>query len=368
MAAPLRRRCLVLLVSIALSLWAGAAAAHQLGRSYCTVATVPGGLDVTVETSSEHLAPVLGLEGTPDDATLTARRAQIEAALRARVTARTDAGRCDAEPRGFELLTSEGVRAARVTLRMSCPAGAVTLRNEWRLDVDPASEVVCAVDGSAWAFRLGLEERLVGTPPSLYEVWWRFVRLGVHHVVSGIDHVLFVLVLLLGAAWGSRDEHMRAGLGRVAGIVTGFTLGHSVTLLAAGLDLVRVDSRLTESLIALSIVVVGVENALRDELRWRWVTATAFGLIHGFGFASVLANTELPRRGAVGALLSFNVGIELAQLGLVIAVFPLLALAARKPSYRPWLLRPLSLAIAAVATLWFVKRAFGLEALPWLGS
>ena len=330
--------------------------------------TVPGGLDVTVETSAEHLAPVLGLDAVPDDATLNARQKGIEQALLARVSARTDGGACDASPHGFELVTSEGVRAAKVTLRFSCPQGVVTLRNEWRLDVDPSSEVVCAVDGSAWAFRLGLEERLVGTPPSLGEVWGRFVRLGVHHVISGIDHVLFVLVLLLGAAYGARERSLRAGLGGVAGIVTGFTLGHSVTLLAAGLDLVRVDSRLTESLIALSIVVVGVENALREELRWRWVTATAFGLIHGFGFATVLANTELPRRGAVGALLSFNVGIELAQLGLVLLVFPLLALAAKRPSYRVRLLRPLSLTIAAVASVWFVKRAFGLEALPWLGS
>lgn len=362
-------RPLVALMACALTLLAAApAAAHQLGRSYCTVLTVAGGLDVTLETSAEHLAPVLGSESPPDDAEVMRRSGEIATALRERVTARTPAGPCDATVSGPELLTREGVRASSMTLHFVCPQGLVTLKNEWRLDVDPASEIVCAIDGAAWVFRLGLEEKAVGTPPSLAGVLGAFVKLGVHHVLSGIDHVLFVLVLLLAAARAARDGSMAAGLKSMAGIVTGFTLGHSVTLIAAGLGWVRVDPRVTESIIALSIVVVGAENVLREEVRWRIVTATLFGLVHGFGFASVLAETELPRRGAVSALLAFNVGIELAQLGIVLVVFPLLALGARKPWYGRYLLRPVSLAVAALALVWFAKRAFALELLPWLGS
>jgi hydrogenase/urease accessory protein HupE len=141
-----------------------------------------------------------------------------------------------------------------------------------------------------------------------------------------------------------------------------------VTLILAGLELVRLSPRFTESAIALSIVVVGVENVFSHQIRWRFWTASVFGLVHGFGFAAVLADTELPRRGAVWALLAFNVGIELAQLSIVVAIFPLLALSARKRWYRRAVLVPVSAAVAAIALVWFVKRAAAVEFLPWLGS
>ncbi|MBK8998468.1 MAG: HupE/UreJ family protein [Myxococcales bacterium] len=344
------------------------ASAHQLGRSYCTVQTAPGGLDVTVETSFEHLVPVLGLSPAPSDADVLAARAALVAAHTRAISARSPAGACAVEAGPTELASAEGQRVVRVPLAFACPPGPVTLRNAWRLDVDPTSEIVCAVDGSAWAFRVGSEERGVGTPPTPAQVLVSFVKLGVHHVLSGIDHVLFVVALLLAAARGSRDQTLLRGLRQVALVVTGFTLGHSLTLIAAGLGWVRVEPRLTESVIALSIVAVAVENVLRREIRWRALTATLFGLVHGFGFASVLAETELPRRGAVWALLTFNVGIELGQLGVVAVVFVPAALAARRDWYERRLLWPASLLIAALAALWFVKRAFGLEFAPWLGG
>jgi len=363
----LRRWCASLWV-LALALVALPATAHQLGKSYCNVLSVPGGLDVSVETTAEHLVPVLGLATLPDDGALLALRGALDDALRKTITARTPSGPCSVESDPPVLGTREGARAVSVTLHFSCPPGPVTLHNAWRLDVDPRSEVVCAIDGSAWVFRLGLEDRDVGAPPTLGQVLGGFVKLGVHHVLSGVDHVLFVMALLLAAALAARGRTLRAGLGRMATIVTGFTLGHSVTLIAAGLGVIRVDPRITESIIALSIVVVAVENVLRDEIRWRVVTATLFGLVHGFGFASVLAETELPRRGAVPALLSFNVGIELAQLGIVLLVFPGLALAARKLWYERVVMRPASILIASLAAVWLVKRVFGLHFLPWLGS
>ena len=91
-------------------------------------------------------------------------------------------------------------------------------------------------------------------------------------------------------------------------------------------------------------------------------------MIHGFGFASVLAETALPPRGQVGALLCFNVGIELAQVGIVLIVFPMLWHAAKRAWYERVLARPLSLSVAALAAIWFVKRAFDLDFWPWLGG
>jgi hypothetical protein len=343
--------------------------AHQQGQSYCTVHMVPGGIDVAVETPAEHLVEVLGLSSLePSDAELLEARERLRRALEDSVIAHTEAGRCQVTSEEPRIVRREGRRSLEGVLHYECPHGPVTLQNGWRFDVDPASEVVCAIDGSAWVFRRGSQEFAVGTPPSLLAVLVSFVKSGALHVVTGLDHVLFVIALLVAAAWTARKDSWLAGLRSMALVVTGFTLGHSLTLIAAGLELVRVEPRLTESVIALSIVLVGVENVLREEVRFRALTAAAFGLVHGFGFASVLARTELPRRGAIGALLSFNLGIELAQLAIVLACFPVLALLARRTGYRTRLLVPVSAGIALLGALWFVKRAAGLEFLPWLGS
>lgn len=357
------------LVALLVILWSSTALGHQLGRSYCTVRTVPGGVDVTVETTAAHLVPSLGLSSrTPSAEELRMARPRLFQQLEDRVQARTPGGACQVEPGSYQIVSREGEPAVAAELHFACPAGPVTLRNSWRLDVDPASESVCAIDGAAWVFRIGAEERAIGTPPRMTSVLGSFVKLGMLHVFSGVDHVLFVIALLVAAALVCRQRSVARGYRTMAGIVTGFTLGHSVTLIAAGLGWVRMDPRITESIIALSIVVVGIENLVRRDARFRTLTAALFGLVHGFGFATVLAETELPRRGAVWALLSFNVGIELAQLCIVTVVFPLLALAARRKWYERAVLVPISAAVAIVAAIWFVKRATGASFLPWLGS
>jgi hypothetical protein len=366
--ASLLRLAVLFAAAISVALAASPAQAHQQGRSYCSVTTVPGGLDVTVETSFEHLVPVLGLASPqPSDADVLAARERLAQQLEDRVQARTAEGPCRVASDPPLLATRENTRVAEVTLHYQCPPGPVTLRNTWRFDVDPNGEVVCAIDGAAWVFRAGIEEADLGAPPTLGQVLRSFVGSGALHVFGGIDHVLFIVALLVAAA-SARQKSLVAGLKATAAVVTGFTLGHSVTLIGAGLDWVRLDSRLTESVIALSIVVVGVENIVRSEVRWRMLTATLFGLVHGFGFATVLAETELPRRGAVWALLAFNLGIEAAQLLIVLLLFPPLALAARKSWFRSGVLIPVSATVAVLASVWFVKRAGHVEFLPWLGS
>ncbi len=348
--------------ALAVLCWATAGVAHQQGRSFCTVHTVPGGLQLSLETATEHLVPVIALSSQkPSDEELSSAEPRLMQALEDSVQGRTPEGPCRFEPGGMELRDRDGVRTVDASFTLLCPPGPVTLRNTFRLDVDPRSEVLCAIDGAAWVFRVGLEERDVGTPPGLGEVVKSFIGLGAIHVFGGPDHVLFVLALLIAAAKLAREETTRAGIRRMALVVTGFTVGHSVTLLLAGLDVVRVDSRLTESLIALSIIVVGVENAITAVPRHRLLTALAFGLVHGFGFASVLAETELPRRGQTFALVGFNVGIELAQLAIVLVAFPLFAGLSRRTHYDKFVVRPSSAILVLVGAVWLVDRAFALE-------
>jgi hypothetical protein len=281
------------------------------------------------------------------------------------VRATTPSGECSLVVHGP--VPGEPATNARFQLDFSCPDGPITLSTDYGMDVDASAEVLCAIDGRVHTFRSGALDYVVGAPPTVVRQLLEFVRLGVTHVFGGLDHVLFVLSLLLGAASASAAD-ARGGLRRVIGIVSGFTLGHSITLAAAALGVVSLPTALTESAIALSIVVVAVHNLLEENPRGRGLTSSLFGLVHGLGFASALAAIGLPRRGTLASLLAFNVGIELAQLALVLAGFPALIWASRRPWFRKRLLVPACCAIAAVAALWFVKRAFGLASAPWLGA
>jgi hydrogenase/urease accessory protein HupE len=181
-----------------------------------------------------------------------------------------------------------------------------------------------------------------------------FLPAGIEHILIGPDHVLFLVGLLLlgGSLW------------RLATIVTAFTIGHSITLSLAALDVVSPPSSLVEPAIALSIVFVGADNLLvqKDAARARdirpWI-AGVFGLIHGFGFASVLEEFGLPPTALGWSLFSFNAGVEVGQLLIVFAV----ALALRAVQRRhPRVVRPLvvagSVLVIAAGSYWFVERVF----------
>ena len=179
--------------------------------------------------------------------------------------------------------------------------------------------------------------------------FWRFLLLGIEHIFTGYDHIAFLLALLL----------LGGTLPRLAGVVTAFTVAHSITLALAALDLLAPSPRLIEPLIAASIVFVAGENiyALRTQhaeaaLRHRWMITFAFGLIHGFGFAAVLRELDLPRRTLAAGLVSFNLGVEAGQLCIVALMLPLLRLLKLSPRG----VRNLSLVIAALGTFWLVQR------------
>jgi len=189
-------------------------------------------------------------------------------------------------------------------------------------------------------------------PPGAGETLRRFLALGVTHILPfGLDHVLFVAGLAL----------LSPRLGPLLAQVTAFTLAHTLTLALSSYGVVSLPSRVVEPLIALSIVYVGVENAVSPRLRpSRLVLVFAFGLLHGLGFAGVLAEMGLPDRHHLLALLAFNVGVELGQLAVIALVVGALALWTLRGDDRRVLVRPASLAIAAVGLFWTVRRAAGL--------
>ena len=177
---------------------------------------------------------------------------------------------------------------------------------------------------------------------------WQYLGLGLTHIVpNGLDHMLFVLGLfLLNARWRSAGWQVSA-----------FTVAHSITLGLGMYGLIGA-ATIVEPLIALSIIYVAVENLVRSELTaWRVGLVFAFGLLHGMGFAGVLAELGLPRSEFITALVAFNAGVEAGQLLVIATAFALVGWYRFHPSYRRRVAVPASLAIACVAVYWTIERA-----------
>ncbi|NDV61644.1 HupE/UreJ family protein [Puniceicoccales bacterium CK1056] len=189
---------------------------------------------------------------------------------------------------------------------------------------------------------------------------------GVLHIWIGIDHILFLLCLLLPTVLIRKDdkvipvEKFHSVLWRVFKIVTLFTIAHSITLALAALDFISISSRLVESIIALSIIIVGVNNIFFKVGSWTSIMIVILGLFHGLGFASVMGELPFRMQDALKVVLGFNIGVELGQMVIVAAIFPLLFFLRKHPSYQPVILQGGSAVLTLVAGFWFVQRAFGL--------
>jgi hypothetical protein len=189
-----------------------------------------------------------------------------------------------------------------------------------------------------------------------------FIFEGVWHIWIGLDHILFLTCLILPAVFQRRTRRWAAAdsmrdVGReVFEIVTAFTLAHSITLVISAIGLIALPSRVVETAIALSVVAAALNNLLRT-VDARWAVAFALGLLHGFGFSSVLIDLGLPSRELVGALLGFNLGVELGQAAIVAVLLPVLYAIRRTIAYQA-LLWAGSAGVALVAAMWSCQRWF----------
>jgi hydrogenase/urease accessory protein HupE len=211
-----------------------------------------------------------------------------------------------------------------------------------------------ALDHQNFSLTLAAPERPVR------EVISTFVVEGIHHIFIGPDHILFVIALILlgGAVWSQ------------AKIITAFTVAHSITLTLATLNIVQLPSRTVESVIALSIIIVGLHDlrqlkngaTLEKAYDPRIAFAFLFGLVHGFGFASVLAELDLPHYALAWSLAAFNIGVELGQIAIIMVAAPFLLALRHFTPHRVSQTILIGLAGLVVLTglVWFLQRAFGL--------
>jgi hypothetical protein len=241
-------------------------------------------------------------------------------------------------------------------------------------DIDPQHRGLLRIDQGAHAqtavFSPEQSRCYVEATSDDAPAFFPFVREGIWHILMGLDHLLFLAALLLPAVlqrtasgW-QRVERFREALANLVKVVTAFTLAHSLTLTLATLDVVRLPTRWVESAIAASVLLAAMNN-LRPFIKGRaWVMAFTFGLIHGFGFANVLADLSLPPTLLASALFGFNVGVEAGQLAVVGLFFPFIFLMRGSLYYQPITLRFGSSAIGLLATVWMAERLFDLKLLP----
>jgi hypothetical protein len=255
-----------------------------------------------------------------------------------------------------------------------CPTAPTRLAMHCELlfDIDPKHRAYFSVE-DARAINVGAfrtHERSVAFAVRQFhlgEIVWEFVRDGMWHIWTGLDHMLFLLALLLPAAlirtggtWIPRPG-LWASTREVLKVVTAFTLAHSLTLCLSFFGFVRLPQQWIEVGIALSVFAAAWNN-LRPFLPGRaWAMALGFGLVHGLGFAGALQNLSLPRHARVLALGAFNVGVEVGQIAIVAAMLPLLYVASRRSWYPRFVMGLGSLAIAWLAIVWVLERGFSLS-------
>jgi hypothetical protein len=363
----------LVLATLVLAPGARPALAHSFPFTDVTLALRADGT-FAVDVVADLDALALGVDASADSAALAAQIRSMPAAERGRLVAglgdmlqRRLRVRFDGTPAPFAVSLPERDRppapgvppsalglVARLEGRV--PPGAKTVTFFASRAFPPVRLTVIGDDGQARRVEvverggtsraLSLTEAMAA--PSAAATAGRFLRLGFAHILpAGLDHVLFVLGLAL----------LSPRLGPLLAQVTAFTLAHTFTLALAVYGVVSLPSRVVEPLIAASIVYVAVENLFRREASWtRLVLVFAFGLLHGLGFAGVLAELGWPQGRKLLALVSFNVGVELGQLAVIVLALLVLAAATRAGVPRRPLERGLSVAVAAIGLVWVVQR------------
>jgi len=358
------------------------ALAHKPSDSYLTVHVAEAAISGQWDIALRDLDFALGLDADGNGeitwGELRAKHAEIAAYALARLSVDGDGVACAL--RAGEQQVDQHSDGAYTVLHfaIACPKPPAQLRLNYRLfaDIDPQHRGLLRLEAA------GLSRTAIFSPQATsqsFELraasrWHQFLdygQEGVWHIWTGYDHILFLLSLLLPAVLVWRAPHwapvatFHAGFIDVVKIITSFTVAHSITLSLATLGLVALPSRLVESAIAASVVLAALNNVWPLFHGRRWMVAFFFGLIHGFGFASVLVDLGLPQGTLALALVGFNLGVECGQLAIVGVFLPLAFTLRQTAFYQRAVFVGGSLLIAVISGVWLAERVFNFKVLPF---
>lgn len=333
-------------VFILFSLFCTSAWAHPLDLAVLNLNGQGPEIEVSLEMNPAHQVLILELE---------------------KASFALDGRTCEAKGRPTVQLQNPQVMSAKMSIRCRSDAGTLAISLPFLAKMGPSYRLMYmsrlnGVEhfGDATPSAPGIRIAVDAPPSSPL----KFIEMGMTHIgvaqsewsgpqgmhfPEGLDHILFVVALVLGGG----------GLMGLLKTVTGFTLGHSITLALATLGLVHMPSRLVEAAIALSIAVVAAESLFLKESRHRWKIALGFGMLHGLGFASALAELHLDRGKILTALIGFNVGVEIGQSVIVACLLPCVYFMRNHQLSRRFALPACTAAIFLTSSFWFVQRALG---------
>jgi hypothetical protein len=369
-------RCIALIVL--LPLWIVPAQAHKPSDSYLALSLAGDRLIGQWDIALRDLDYAIGLD-TDGNGEITwgevkVKHEEIAAYALARLAIASDGVSCPVTVQ--EHLIDNHSDGAYAVLRFATQCAAVprvlTVRYTLLFDLDPQHRgllrfedrgrtltTVFSPDRNTWNFQ--------GHSAALSRQFLEYFDTGVWHIWTGFDHILFLCALLLpavlercGGRWRAVATFRQAFF-EVLGIVTAFTIAHSITLSLAVLGFITLPSRLIESAIAASVVIAALNNLYPLIERRLWVVAFVFGLVHGLGFANVLTDLGLPSPALAVSLVSFNLGVEAGQVAIVAVFLPLAYLLRRSWLYPRVVLGFGSCCIAAAASVWLVERSLDLS-------
>ena len=383
-------------LAMLLVVWPALASAHKASDAFLDLRGEGKAVVVRWDIALRDLDQVLDLDlnrdGTLEWGEIEAQQAAIEDHALGALQLTTKAGACRPTAVSQQLARREDGAYAVLRWRAECPQPPAEIDIEYRLmaNIDPTHQAIVSVSGAEVQLRtlrptgqaqtVSLRPREAGT--ARYDLAGFFVE-GFRHILYGFDHLAFLLALLIPALSLASVNQRRLGatLGELLTIVSVFTLAHSLTLALTALNLISLPSRLVEIVIALSVIVAGLQAflvgraaAIQERLqdgpaRLRlgavplWLVF-AFGLVHGMGFGSALGDAGFEGRSALAALIGFNVGVEAGQLAVVAVVFPLAWSLKSTKGFRRIFLPGAAVAVMLAGSMWFLARAFDLDIVP----
>jgi hydrogenase/urease accessory protein HupE len=347
------------LILVALLLAARPVFAHPVPFSYLDIQLQPSSVDVALVAhiyDLGHDMKISPAEQLLDPTLVDQREKAMQTMLAPRIELSADGRALTPEWGPTEILRDRQSVRFHLRYAVTSPPGSIALSTVM-FPYDPMHQTFINVyEGETLTSQMIVDakhpriEYFAGTRQGVAAVVKKFIPAGVHHILIGPDHLLFLVGLLL----------LGGSIRQLMIVVTSFTVAHSITLSLAALNIVTPPARLIEPAIALSIVYVGADNLLsqggRDVRGW---IAFAFGFIHGFGFANVLREMELPRRALGWSLFSFNIGVEIGQLLVVVLVATAFAMLRQRSEWsRRHLAFAGSIVVIAAGAFWFVQRVF----------
>lgn len=377
------RKCSLLfsVVLIFFCFFSSAALAHKPSDSYLVISVNENKIQGQWDVALRDLDYAIGLDEDANSKItwqeVVNKQKEINAYSLARLVIQNGQIICPTLPKKILIDNHTDGAYAVIKFSSSCMDLIKTLNLHYTLfsDIDPSHRGLLRLEykGATKTAVFGPDNSkqsfVLSTPNRLTELK-NYIVEGIWHIWKGYDHILFLISLLLPAVLLRKDnkwlpsQSFKSTFFDVLKVVTAFTIAHSITLTLATLHVVSLPSRWVEAAIAASVILAAFNNLFPNLLKRRWVAAFAFGLIHGFGFAAVLSDLGLQDTALIIALVGFNLGVEIGQIGILSIYLPITYMIRKTWFYRFLMFYLGSLLIIFIASIWFVERAFNIKLIP----